>query len=423
MQNFGALQFGSIPAPLRHVRPFSQTQLSNGIKVCTEAQKGQTAHIGVYVNSGSRDETLANTGSSYLTQLMALRGTSGRSKTQLAEEIETMGARYSAKSDREWTKFGLSCFSGDTNKAVALLGDMISNIAFNSAEFELLKEEVTQEHEDNHTRFHETTLENVHFNSYREHMLGQPIKGDRDMTQSISLDTVRDYHAANYYGDNITVVATGEVSHEQVCEAVEQYFGSLPQKSSISPINTEKPIHIPGLLMIRDDEMYNSNVGVFFDAPSAKDEDYYAFRLLQAIIGTFRFDKNVEHLNDMHKQYNSMHAMLGNLVDVTRADCHYFAYSDCGIFGNYFFGNEVFTRQMNFCGVHMPTVYAHYLNDVEVIRGRASLFNDLLVNETPEDLNNEIGHQMMHVGRRVPRTEFAKRIAHLDNHILKGIAN
>jgi len=107
MKNFGALEFGTIPEPLRHIRPYSETQLSNGIKVCTEAQDGQTAHIGVYVNSGSRDETLQTTGTSYLVQKMAQRGTTGRSRNQLYEEIENMGARYTAQSDREWTKYGM----------------------------------------------------------------------------------------------------------------------------------------------------------------------------------------------------------------------------------------------------------------------------------------------------------------------------
>jgi len=73
-----------------------------------------------------------------------------------------------------------------------------------------------------------------------------------------------------------------------------------------------------------------------------------------------------------------MHTLLGDLVDVTRADCHHIAYSDTGIFGNYFFGNEVFTRQMNYCGVCIPTIYGHYVNDVEVFRGRNSLYNELL---------------------------------------------
>jgi processing peptidase subunit beta len=229
---------------------------------------------------------------------MAQRGTTSRSKTEFSEDIESMGARYTGKSEREFTKFGISCFEADVGRSVGVLGDMLCNSAFNTAEFELLKEEVSQEHEDNHNRHQETTLENCHFNSFREHMLGQPIKGDRDLTQSITLDSLREFHAANYYGDNITIVATGNVSHEQVVEAVEQHFNSLPKSTNVTAVNTEKPIYIPGLLMIRDDEMYNSNIGVFYDAPSARDEDYYSFRLLQNLFGTYRIDKNAEHLND-----------------------------------------------------------------------------------------------------------------------------
>ena len=62
------------------------------------------------------------------------------------------------------------------------------------------------------------------------------------------------------------------------------------------------------------------------------------------MFGSYRINENAEHLNDVRKQYNGMHTMLGDLVDVTRADCFHFPYTDCGIFGNYFFGNEVFTR-------------------------------------------------------------------------------
>lgn len=49
--------------------------------------------------------------------------------------------------------------------------------------------------------------------------------------------------------------------------------------------------------MMRDDEMYNSNVAVFFDAPGRKDPDYYSFLLMQHMIGNYRIDKNTEHCN------------------------------------------------------------------------------------------------------------------------------
>ena len=354
---------------------------------------------------------------------MALKGTTNKSKTELAAEIENMGAIYNAESQREQTSYSLQCFKGDAGKAVSLLGDVICNGALNPAELELTKDEVSAEHEENHTRYVETTLENCHFNSYREHMIGQPVKGDRDLTHTLGVDHLRDYHTANYYGDNVVVVATGDVNHDQIVEAVEQAFSSLPKTTSVPAKNTEKPIYIPALLMMRDDEMINSNVGIFYDAPSVKDEDYYSFLLLKHMFGSYRIDQHAEHLNDVQKQYNSMHVLLGNLVDVTRADSHYFAGSDYGIFGNYFFGNEVFTRQMNYCGVCLPTIYSHYLNDVEVIRGRNHLYNEMLNQETPAGLNAEIGKNILQLGRRLPRSEIAKRVSHIDNYHIKQLCN
>jgi processing peptidase subunit beta len=334
-----------------------------------------------------------------------------------------LGARYGADTGREITKYGLQVFKGDVGKAVKILGDLLSNSTIDANELELLKEEVSHEHEDNHHRYQETLLENAHYNVYREHMLGQPKKGDRDNVFNIKTDHLRDFHSTNYFGDNLVVVGAGNINHEEFVGQVDKHFSSLPKQSTQAIKNKEKPIFIPALLFIRDDEMYNSNVGVFYDAPSIKDPDYYAFLLLQHMFGEYRIDKNAEHLNDVKKQYNSMHALLGDLVDVTKAESLYYAYSDTGIFGNYFFGNEVFTRQMNYCGVCLPTIYAHYLNDVEVIRGRNFLYNKLLARESPQDIANEIGQQITYLNRRVPRSEVAKRVAHIDNYHMRHLAN
>ncbi len=129
------------------------------------------------------------------------------------EAIEQMGGRYSAHSDREYQRYELHCFKDDVSRAIATLGDMIVSPNIDATTFEALKEEVGQEHEANHTRYFETTMENVHFNSFREHMMGQPRKGDRDMLPSITADHANEFHNANYFGDNVVVVASGNVDH------------------------------------------------------------------------------------------------------------------------------------------------------------------------------------------------------------------
>jgi len=81
---------------------------------------------------------------------MGLRGTTTRSKTEMAAEIEGMGAQWAGKVEKEQISYGLQVFKGDTTRAVGLLADMVCNASLNSAELELLKDDVSKEHEDNH---------------------------------------------------------------------------------------------------------------------------------------------------------------------------------------------------------------------------------------------------------------------------------
>lgn len=71
---------------------------------------------------------------------MLARGTNSRSKHDLHDEFNNMGARYSAHSDREFNRFSLQVFRNDASRAVEILGDMVSNPSLNAAELELLKE-------------------------------------------------------------------------------------------------------------------------------------------------------------------------------------------------------------------------------------------------------------------------------------------
>ena len=192
-----------------------------------------------------------------------------------------------------------------------------------------------------------TTLEACHFNAFRDHMMGQPIRGDNDNLQNINAGLVKNYHAANYTGDKIVIVGTGAVDHDAFVDEVNRAFGSIAKNAEGIRANSDKCVYTPALLFMRDDEMYNVNVGVFYDAPGVNHEDYYSFQLLKHMIGDYDIQKNAEHLNDTQKQYNATQAVLGELPDVTRQTCKYFAYSDCGLWGSYLFGNESFVRQMN----------------------------------------------------------------------------
>lgn len=152
---------------------------------------------------------------------MMHRGTSSRSKVDLEEEIETIGGRMDSHSDREHQRLNLHVFKNDVPKAINLLGDMVVNSSINEGELELAKQDVIGELEDAFKRYAETSLENAHFNSFRDHYLGQPKKGNLDNIPLLNTHHINEWRANNLVGDHIVVVATGDVDHKAVVEQVE----------------------------------------------------------------------------------------------------------------------------------------------------------------------------------------------------------
>lgn len=131
-------------------------------------------------------------------------------------------------------------------------------------------------------------------------MMGQPILGIRENIGTITQDQIVEYHKTHYVGSNIVVVGAGDISHQQLTELTEKYFGGLASDipSGLELKNQDLPYFTPSLMYMRDDEMANINIGVFFQAPSWSHEDYYSFLLYQRILGEYQQDKNGSaHLN------------------------------------------------------------------------------------------------------------------------------
>ena len=104
----------------------------------------------------------------------------------------------------------------------------------------------------------------------------------------------------------------------------------------------DTPKFNPGLLYVRDDHMQNQSLGVFYDAPSWKDPDFFAFLLLQRVFGNFTSGLYAEALQDLHYQQNLMHDFCIQIPDLEQYDAIFSPYSDCGIFGHYFNGNPLY---------------------------------------------------------------------------------
>ena len=95
------LTASSSPAvtPARNLR---RTRLPNGLLVLTESiPHVRSVSMGVWVNSGSRDEPLAINGISHFVEHMVFKGTTSRSAQQFAREADSIGGNFDAFTGKE----------------------------------------------------------------------------------------------------------------------------------------------------------------------------------------------------------------------------------------------------------------------------------------------------------------------------------
>ena len=107
------------------------TTLKSGINVVTDTMPHlETASLGVWVASGSRDERPDEHGISHLLEHMAFKGTRRRSARQIAEEIEAVGGDLNAATSAETTTYYARVLKADVPLALDVLADILSDPTF-----------------------------------------------------------------------------------------------------------------------------------------------------------------------------------------------------------------------------------------------------------------------------------------------------
>ena len=122
------------------------TKLKSGINVVTDTMPHlETASLGVWVNSGSRDELHDEHGISHFLEHMAFKGTRRRSARQIAEEIEAVGGDLNAATSVESTAYFARVLKADVPLAIDVLADILSEPAFARDDLLLEQNVIVQE--------------------------------------------------------------------------------------------------------------------------------------------------------------------------------------------------------------------------------------------------------------------------------------
>jgi len=165
--------------------------------------------------------------------------------------VDSWGGQLCVKVDREITKFTLTFESQFLSQAVELLSQIVLHPTYEATQHEALKTTIHK----NASPLDPFTIstEAIHYTAFRDHYLGQPALGNKDVVYSITPEQLKQFHHNFYVGKNIVVSGAGSLDSQAFTTEVGTHFGSAPAQRVTEVPNNDQPLFTPSLLSQRDD--------------------------------------------------------------------------------------------------------------------------------------------------------------------------
>ena len=260
-----------------------KTELRSGISVITEEMPDvESSSIGVWVNTGSRNESSKLNGISHFIEHLLFKGTEKRTALDISREIESVGGVLNAFTSREYTCFYVKVLNKDLPLAIDLLSDIFMNSRFDKKEMDkerlVVLQEIKMVEDTPDDLIHDLFAERF----WKDHPLGASILGPSSNIKSISRAEILGYFKKHYNPSTVFITAAGGIRHRKVARLLEATFGSL--KGATKREAEPAPSSSPGARLFKKDlEQVHICLGV--PTPPQPHPDRYKVYLLNTILG------------------------------------------------------------------------------------------------------------------------------------------
>ncbi|NND01645.1 MAG: insulinase family protein [Acidimicrobiia bacterium] len=204
---------------------YELSTLPNGLRVITQDMPSvHSATIGAWVDTGSRDETVAEAGCSHFLEHLLFKGSDQMTAHEIAEGFDAIGARHNAFTSKEYTVYWAKLRAADLGYAVDVFGEMLRRPAFRQEEIDserhVVLEEINMNEDDPTDVAHELFVRKL----WAEHPLSPPILGTRDSITGMARDTIAGYWERRYTPKSIVIAAAGRIDHQKLVAMIGEAF-------------------------------------------------------------------------------------------------------------------------------------------------------------------------------------------------------
>ncbi|NLO04107.1 MAG: insulinase family protein [Bacteroidales bacterium] len=257
--------------------------LDNGIRLVHHRTNGITAHCGLIINTGSRDEKEKEHGMAHFVEHMLFKGTRKRKPYYIFSRLDNEGGELNAYTSKEETVIHASVLREDFEKAIDIISDMAYNSVFPEKEIAKEKEVIIEEINSCLDNPAELIYDNFEEMVFEGESLGRNILGTPRHIRSITRDTLTDFVRKNYNTTETIFCSAGNIPDKKIIRLFNKYFGNIPEKNHRSS-RKQKHQYIPSTrIETRDTNQNHCIIGNI--AFGYRDRRRFGLILLSNILG------------------------------------------------------------------------------------------------------------------------------------------
>ena len=224
---------------VKEVRNIRRQVLPNGLTIITEQmQHIRSASIGIWLQTGSRDEDAVWNGISHFIEHMLFKGTEHRTAEEIARQVDSIGGNMDAFTAKECICFNVKVLDEHLPVALEILSDLVLHPVFDpndiTRERGVILEEIKMDEDNPDYLVHEIFTQNF----WKDHPLGKPILGTKETVKKFERHAVLDAYSHRFAPGNIIVSAAGNLDHDRFVALVTKHFEQMkPRKNGFhSPV-------------------------------------------------------------------------------------------------------------------------------------------------------------------------------------------
>ncbi|MFO7847206.1 MAG: pitrilysin family protein [Balneolaceae bacterium] len=222
---------------VQEMEAVSKTVLPNGLQIVSEKiESVKSVTVGIWVKTGSRNETDEQAGITHFLEHMLFKGTQNRSSYDIALSMESVGGYLNAFTSTEYTCYYARCLDTKLPVALDVLTDMVKNSTFPEEEMEKEKKVVLEEMKMYRDSPEDSLFEEFSRQTFNQHPIGRPVIGYEDTVSAFSREDLFNYIEDRYKPTNLIVVVAGNIEHEHVVELVSDVLETANYEAT-EPVN------------------------------------------------------------------------------------------------------------------------------------------------------------------------------------------